>query len=113
MALSAATINQCLHEVGRAVAPVVEEQLLAEVRASDLLHADETSWKEHGRLLWLWVFTCASATLFTVGKRSREVLDRVLGETFAQWLTSGRGQKLIGDYRLLDKQLFYPDAIPQ
>ena len=36
-----------------------------------------------------------------------------LAETFAQWLTSGRGQKLIGDYRLLDKQLFYPDAIPQ
>jgi len=36
-----------------------------------------------------------------------------LAETFAKWLTSGRGQKLIGDYRLLDKQLFYPDAIPQ
>lgn len=36
-----------------------------------------------------------------------------LAETFAQWLTSGRGQKLIGDYRLLDKQLFYPDALPQ
>lgn len=36
-----------------------------------------------------------------------------LAETFAQWLTSGRGQKLIGDYLLLDKQLFYPDALPQ
>lgn len=36
-----------------------------------------------------------------------------LAETFAQWLTSGKGQKLIGDYRLLDKQLFYPDALPQ
>ncbi|MGI9536171.1 MAG: substrate-binding domain-containing protein [Desulfocapsaceae bacterium] len=36
-----------------------------------------------------------------------------LAETFAKWLTSERGQKLIGDYRLLDKQLFYPDAIVQ
>ena len=36
-----------------------------------------------------------------------------LAETFAQWLTSERGQKLIGDYRVLDNQLFYPDALPQ
>lgn len=36
-----------------------------------------------------------------------------LAETFAKWLTSERGQKLIDDYRLLEKQLFYPDALPQ
>ncbi|NNF47571.1 MAG: solute-binding protein [Desulfofustis sp.] len=35
-----------------------------------------------------------------------------LAESFAQWLTSERGQKLIGGYRLHDKQLFYPDALP-
>jgi tungstate transport system substrate-binding protein len=35
-----------------------------------------------------------------------------LAKIFAEWITSARGQKLIGDYRLLDKQLFYPDAIP-
>lgn len=29
---------------------------------------------------------------------------------FVQWLTGPRGQKLIGDYRLEGKQLFYPDA---
>jgi len=51
--LSAATIIQCRHEAGRAVEPVVEKQLLAEIHAADLLHADETSWKEHGQLLWL------------------------------------------------------------
>lgn len=34
-----------------------------------------------------------------------------LAETFAQWITSVRGQKLINDYRLVGKQLFYPDAI--
>ena len=35
-----------------------------------------------------------------------------LAESFALWLTSERGQKLIGGYRLHDKQLFYPDALP-
>ena len=29
---------------------------------------------------------------------------------FAEWITSATGQKLIADYRLIGKQLFYPDA---
>lgn len=33
-----------------------------------------------------------------------------LADTFAKWLVSERGQKVIGDYKLLDKQLFFPDA---
>jgi tungstate transport system substrate-binding protein len=34
-----------------------------------------------------------------------------LSETFAQWLVSKKGQMLIDNYRLLGKQLFYPDAL--
>jgi hypothetical protein len=84
--LSCATINQCIHEAGRAVAPVVDGELHETLRNMDLLHADETTWKEHGRLLWLWVFTCATATLFVVGRRTREVVQGVLGAAFRQWL---------------------------
>lgn len=86
--LSIATINQCVHEAARAVEPVVEAQLIAEVRASDLLHADETSWFEHGKLLWLWVFTSATTTVFTIGKRSKAVLLSILGPLFNGWLMS-------------------------
>ena len=32
---------------------------------------------------------------------------------FAEWLVSPKGQKMIGDYTLLGKPLFFPDAIPQ
>lgn len=32
-----------------------------------------------------------------------------LAKEFALWITSTRGQEIIADYRLLDKQLFYPD----
>ena len=35
-----------------------------------------------------------------------------LAEAFAQWIVSDRGQAIIADYRLLGKQLFYPDARP-
>jgi len=34
-----------------------------------------------------------------------------LAEEFAKWLVSKRGQSLIAAYRLMGKQLFYPDAI--
>ena len=41
--LGAATINRCIHEFGRASEPVVEE-LIEEVRASEVVHLDETPW---------------------------------------------------------------------
>jgi len=86
--LSTSTINQCVHEAGRAVEPVVEAEILQTVRDIDLIYADETSWKQDGQLLWLWVFTCATATLFIVGRRSRAIVRKVLGETFRNWLMS-------------------------
>ena len=86
--LSTSTINQCIHEAGRAVEPVVEAEVLQSVRNVELVFADETSWKQDGQLLWLWVFTCATATLFIVGRRSREIVQQVLGEGFSGWLMS-------------------------
>ena len=86
--LCTATINQCLHETGRAAEPVVHDEIEAVIRQAELVYADETGWKEHGRLLWLWVFTCATATLFVVGQRAAKVVLRVLGEQFAHWLMS-------------------------
>ncbi len=88
LALSVATINQCLHEAGRAVAPVVQDELVQAVREAQLLHADETGWKPWGQPVWLWVMTCATATLFVVGRRTREVVQCILGETFGGWLMS-------------------------
>jgi len=34
-----------------------------------------------------------------------------LAEEFAKWLVSDQGQSVIGNYRLLGKPLFYPDAV--
>jgi len=35
-----------------------------------------------------------------------------LADQFAKWLESRKAQKLINNYKLIGKQLFYPDAIP-
>ena len=85
--LSTGTINQCIHEAGRAVAPL-EDQLVEEVKRSGLLYVDETSWKEKGRLLWLWVFSTATVCLYRIGSRGHEVIEQVLGKSFLGWLMS-------------------------
>jgi hypothetical protein len=86
--LGIATINQCVHEAGRAVDPVVQTEILEEVRQAGVLHADETTWPEGTLLLWLWVLTCTTATLFVVGRRTKELFVKILGASFAGWLMS-------------------------
>jgi len=84
--LSVGTINQAITEGGRAVEPI-EEQLIAEVKQSELLYADETGWKENGRLKWLWVVVTSTVTLFLIGGRSWDVLADIL-EGYSGWLMS-------------------------
>jgi len=84
--LSIGVINQTITEGGRATEPI-EEQLIEEIRQSELLHADETGWKENGRLVWLWVLVTSTTTLFLIGSRSWDVIADAL-EGFAGWLMS-------------------------
>lgn len=97
--LSVGCIQQCLTEGGRAVAPV-EDELVTEIQQSELLHADETGWKESGRTVWLWVLRSATVTLYIIGRRSWEVIANIM-EQFGGWLMSdGYGQ-----YRHYGKRL--------
>jgi hypothetical protein len=84
--LSVGVINQSITEGGRAAEPV-EEQLIAEIQQAELLYADETGWKEQGRLVWLWVLIAPTVSLFLIGRRSWEVIADAL-EGFAGWLMS-------------------------
>jgi transposase len=85
--LSTSTINQCIHEAGRAVEPI-EEQLVEELQQASLTYADETPWKEGGQRLWLWVIITPPICLYFMGYRSKEILAHVLGEGFVGWLMS-------------------------
>jgi AcrR family transcriptional regulator len=98
--LATGTLNQCVHEAAHAVLPV-EEQLIDEVNRAELLHGDETSWKEAGKSLWLWVFTSTAVTFYLIGYRTREFLDNLLGEAFTGWLMSDGYQA----YRAYQKRL--------
>ena len=67
--------------------PGGEEDLVRAVLASDLLHADETSWPEAKQTLWLWVFVATTATLYSVAGRGKEWVEHVL-DGFTGWLMS-------------------------
>ena len=84
--LSIGVLNQTITEGGRAVAPL-EAALLREVQQAQVVHADETGWKEAGRTCWLWVLTTVSTTLFVIGSRSWDVIADLL-EHYAGWLMS-------------------------
>ncbi|SEH06646.1 IS66 family transposase [Candidatus Venteria ishoeyi] len=97
--LSTGTINQCIHEGGRAVDPI-ENQMVKELLDSKLLHADETTWLIAGKPFWLWVFASSTVTLYYITLRSNELVRNLLGE-YKGWLMSD-GYKV---YREIHKRL--------
>jgi transposase len=59
------------------------EQLILRMRASGVIHADETGWRIDGKNAWAWVFTQPLLTLFVVdASRGRDVVKDALGEAF-------------------------------
>jgi hypothetical protein len=73
---------------GQLFAPVVEE-LLELLRNSPVVHGDETGWRINGQTAWAWCFRDPRLALFLIDRhRSREVIVRVLGQSFAGTLVS-------------------------
>ena len=94
--LSTGTINQCIHEAGRACEPL-EESLLEELRNAYLVYADETSWKQKSLPYWMWAFKTTQTVLLTISRRTKETVKRILGEDFGGWLMSD-GYRAYRDY---------------
>jgi transposase len=77
--LSLGTVANLEQEVSAALAPAHEEALAA-VRAAEVKSADETSWKQAGKLCWLWAAATAHVAAFVIhGKRSALGLVALLG----------------------------------
>lgn len=89
--VSTGLIDHTLREAGRAVAPL-ESALVTEIEQAVLVHADETSWREAGQALWLWVFVTAQTVLYQIGYRTKEIIANVLSGTFqGALMTDGYG----------------------
>jgi len=88
LTLSRAGLLGHLRWGGTLFAPVVEE-LLALLRASPVVQGDETGWRINGQPAWAWCFRDPRLAIFLIDHhRSRDVILRVLGTTFAGTLVS-------------------------
>jgi transposase len=85
--LSQGAIVGACHQVarhGQAAVAQVREQ----IRASPYVHADETGWREAGRNGYVWTYSTPTTRYFVRRGRNKEVVDEVLGPTFAGVLLS-------------------------
>jgi hypothetical protein len=71
-------------ERGRAAVTAIRDQ----VRASPVVHADETGWRENGRNGYLWTFSTPAAQYVTHGSRARSVVIDALGHPFGGTLVT-------------------------
>jgi hypothetical protein len=85
--LSTGLLDQTLREAGRAAAGL-EDALVEALLESELLHVDESPWKERGQPLWFWAFVTAHTAVYFIGYRTSEILNNVLGESFGGQLMS-------------------------
>jgi transposase len=89
--LSIGLICKTIRETGIACYPVVDE-LIEQLQEENLVHLDETAWKEKGILLWVWVGITANLAVYLIGSRKKEMLLQLITEVFMGWIiTDGYG----------------------
>jgi len=85
--LSVGAVVATLHTVAARAAPVVEQTRTA-IRASPVVHADETGWRQAGRNGYAWTFSTPTERYFVRGSRERAVLEGAIGDDYGGVLVS-------------------------
>ena len=85
--LSVGGIVQAIHRAAQQAKPWVEE-VLERVRASPVVHADETGWRQDGANGYVWTFSTPTERYFLRRGRDKGVVDEVLDESFGGVLVS-------------------------
>lgn len=87
--VSLGSIPACETAVSEALAePVNEAREYAQ--SAEVLHADETGWRENNKKAWMWVAVTSAATVFLIhAKRGQEAARELLG-AFGGVLVSDR-----------------------
>jgi hypothetical protein len=91
LTLSTGAIVELLHQVRRETQPTVED-LKRQARASPILHADETGWREAGQRGQVWAFSTPGEDAVRYyeydASRAGAVAKRILGAAFQGHLVS-------------------------
>ena len=63
-------------------------EVLDRIRASPVVGADETGWRQDGVNGYVWTFNTPTERYFVHGGRGKQMVDDVLGDGFAGVLVS-------------------------
>ena len=85
--LSEGAIVGLVHRVGERARMAVGE-VLDRVRASPVVGADETGWRQDGVNGYVWTFNTPTERYFVRGGRGKQMVDAVLGDEFGGVLVS-------------------------
>jgi transposase len=85
--LSVGGIVQAIHRAAQQAQPAVH-QILERIRASPVVHADETGWRQDGANGYVWTFSTPTERYFLRRGRGKGVVDEVLDEAFSGVLVS-------------------------
>lgn len=85
--LSTGGIIAVLHQVAHRAAPAVAA-IRDGIRASPVVHADETGWREGGKNGYVWTLSTPTERYFVRGGRGKGMLDEALGADFQGVLVS-------------------------
>jgi hypothetical protein len=85
--LSVGAVVGAGQRVATAGKPALAE-LTTAIRASPVVHADETGWREDGHNGYVWTFSTPERRLFVRDTREKRVLTETLGEAFGGVLVS-------------------------
>ena len=88
--MSVGTISPLERATTEALATPVEEARMY-VQGQEVVHLDETSWRQGGKRAWLWVAVTSLVTVFVVRlSRGGQVARELLGEQFGGILVTDR-----------------------
>ena len=85
--LSLGAIVGAVHQVARRGQPELA-RIVDRIRASPVVHADETGWRQDGANGYVWTCCTPTQRYFLRRGRNKEVVDEALGDGFAGVLVS-------------------------
>ena len=85
--LSVGAIVSAIHQTAQQAQPAVAP-ILDRIRASPVVHADETGWRQSGANGYVWTFSTPTERYFLRRGRGKAVVDEALGESFSGVLVS-------------------------
>ena len=85
--LSVGAIVSAIHQTAQQAQPAVA-QVLDRIRASPVVHADETGWRQDGANGYVWTFSTPTERYFLRRGRGKAVVDEALSESFSGVLVS-------------------------